>query len=154
MDWWPDGPCAALLIRDVRLPSMRPMRYAGLGILVVILSAALGIALAAWPVVRRLRRLTEEVKDSAKEFDLQVDVQGRDEVKLLETAFEQVHGACAQNRSVITTSLRGSWPGLGHASGLVPLPIAISGPMTWSRSGRLMSSATFSISKPIMGHES
>jgi signal transduction histidine kinase len=92
MDWWPDGPCAALLIRDVRLPSMRPMRYAGLGILVVILSAALGIALAAWPVVRRLRRLTEEVKDSAKEFDLQVDVQGRDEVKLLETAFEQVHG--------------------------------------------------------------
>ncbi len=59
---------------------------------------------------------------------------------------------CGQNRSRMTTSSRGSWPALGRA-GLAGLPTTMSMTIRWS-AGRLISLATLSGSKPIMGHES
>lgn len=56
------------------------------------------------------------------------------------------------NRSCTTTSDRANWPPLGMA-GFTALPTAIMKPITWSL-GRLMISATFTWSKPIIGHES
>ena len=55
-------------------------------------------------------------------------------------------------RSCTTTSDRASWPPLGMA-GFTAFPIAIMKPITWSL-GRLMISATFIWSKPIIGQES
>jgi len=56
------------------------------------------------------------------------------------------------NRSCTTTSDRASWPPFGMA-GFTALPTAIMNPITWSL-GRLMISATFTGSKPIIGQES
>jgi hypothetical protein len=62
-------------------------------------------------------------------------------------------GLCGHaNRSCTTTSDRASWPPLGMA-GFTALPTASMKPITWSL-GRLMISATFTGSKPIIGQES
>lgn len=65
-----------------------------------------------------------------------------------------VRGAKAPhaNRSCTTTSDRASWPPFGRA-GFTALPTATMKPITWSL-GRLMISATFTGSKPIIGQES
>ncbi|MCL2934090.1 MAG: hypothetical protein MGG11_18160 [Trichodesmium sp. MAG_R03] len=53
---------------------------------------------------------------------------------------------------MITNSLNGNCPGFGQAS-LTFWPMATIGPITWSW-GELISSATLSRSKPIIGQES
>jgi hypothetical protein len=60
--------------------------------------------------------------------------------------------AAHANRSCTTTSDRASWPPFGR-TGFTALPTAIMKPITWSL-GRLMISATFTGSKPIIGQES
>lgn len=91
LPWWPEGPCAALLVRDVRVPDERAFRRTVWAILGVVLASVCGVAIAAWPVVRRLRRLTDQVRGTAREFELRVDAGGRDELVLLERAFDEVH---------------------------------------------------------------
>ena len=90
------GPAVVLRLPDGRwLVGMReePTRP-GVGFLGFLLLAALAVALAAWPVSRRITRRLEELRESvealgAGDLASRVPVEGRDEVALLAASFNR-----------------------------------------------------------------
>ncbi len=88
---WESGPCAYILARRVephgpKFPFLPPLELWGLPTLIVL--AAVVVALG--PVVRRIRRLTEEVRTSAGSgYQQPISVQGGDEIGELARAFQE-----------------------------------------------------------------
>ena len=85
---WTEGPCAMVLVtrQDTHQRSHLPMPLQAL--LVPPALALVSLLLAIGPVVRRMRRLTEEVKRAASaHYTLTVPVEGKDEVGELAHAF-------------------------------------------------------------------
>lgn len=89
---WKDGPCAALLVRyDEPLEEVIFHRYSppigvwGMPVLFMLLT----VLLAAGPVVRRIRRLTGQVRASAADgYRTRIRLRGKDEIAQLAAAFE------------------------------------------------------------------
>ena len=86
---WRTGPCAVILAAAPRprraRPLLPPLAVWGLPTLAVLLA----VLLAVGPVVRRIRRLTRAVDDSADAgWDGTIPVHGRDELGELARAFE------------------------------------------------------------------
>ncbi len=85
---WDEGPCAIVLVRRPGPPEGGAFGRALVPSLVVSAAAVLLAVLAAGPIVRRIRRLTDAVRrppgDAAP-----IDVGGRDEVAELARAFEE-----------------------------------------------------------------
>lgn len=95
---WQEGSCAVLLLRQKGPPpwlSMATMVPAILSSLAVVLIALL----AAGPIVRRIRRLTDEVKRLDGHGSRPIQVEGDDEIAELARAFEQ-------SRQTIETQLQ------------------------------------------------
>ena len=85
---WQDGPCAVVLVRAKGPPpwfSGAVLMPAFLVALVVILVALF----AAGPIVRRVRRLTDSVRNLGDDEDEPIVVEGNDEITELGAAFEQ-----------------------------------------------------------------
>jgi len=85
---WDDGPCAVVLMRAKGPPSWfsaAVLMPAFLVALVVIMVALL----AAGPIVRRVRQLTESVRKLGSDAEAPIEVDGRDEIAELGAAFEQ-----------------------------------------------------------------
>lgn len=85
---WKEGPCAVLLMRSKGPPpwfSAAVLMPAFLVALVVILVALL----AAGPIVRRIRQLTDSVRRIGSDSEEPVHVDGNDEIAELGAAFEQ-----------------------------------------------------------------
>ncbi|MBT8452183.1 MAG: HAMP domain-containing histidine kinase [Deltaproteobacteria bacterium] len=85
---WNEGPCAVLLMRSKGPPpwfSAAVLMPAFLVALVVILVALL----AAGPMVRRIRQLTDSVRRIGSDSEEPVHVEGNDEIAELGAAFEQ-----------------------------------------------------------------
>ena len=93
------GPAVVLRLPDGRwLVGMRdvPPRP-GVGFLGFLLLAALAVALAAWPISRRITRRLEELRESvealgAGDLGARVPVVGKDEVALLAASFNRAAG--------------------------------------------------------------
>ncbi len=89
---WKDGPCAAVLVRydepaeEVVFHRFSPpLGVWGLPVLVMLLT----VLLAAGPIVRRIRRLTSQVRRSAADrYRTPIGLRGRDEIGQLGAAFE------------------------------------------------------------------
>ncbi|MDJ0523163.1 MAG: HAMP domain-containing sensor histidine kinase, partial [Planctomycetota bacterium] len=85
---WDTGPCAFVLLRSYgkRLPGLsRDLLWAGVVLCGVLLLAVL---FAAGPLVRRVRRLEEEVRQAAAErYARPIEVTGDDEISALAGAF-------------------------------------------------------------------
>ncbi len=95
---WEEGPCAVLLIRQKHPPpwlSMATMVPAILASLAVILVALL----AAGPLVRRIRRLTDDLSRLHIEGSAPIEAEGNDEIAELARAFER-------SRQTIETQLQ------------------------------------------------
>jgi len=90
---WKDGPCAFVLVRRIE-PAPRESAAFPLWSAVVLVVAMLGVvALASGPVVRRIRKLTDDVKRSAGDhYATPVDVVGGDEIAELARAFNDAGG--------------------------------------------------------------
>ena len=89
---WTDGPCSVLLVtRHEAHPHDERNQLLPLQAFVVPPALALvSLLLAIGPVVRRMRRLSEEVKRAASaHYTLSVPVEGKDEVGELANAFNQ-----------------------------------------------------------------
>ncbi len=93
------GPAVALRLPDGRwLVARRSFRRAPpLGFLTVLVLAAIAVALAAWPISRRITRRLERLEEGVEAFgagDLgsRVTVEGRDEVALLASSFNRTAG--------------------------------------------------------------
>ncbi len=85
---WVEGPCAVLLLRAKGPPSW----FSGAALMPAFLVSVMAIIvslLAAGPIVRRVRKLTEEVKRIDKGIDQPIHVDGNDEIADLGRAFEQ-----------------------------------------------------------------
>jgi signal transduction histidine kinase len=87
---WQEGPCAIILARRPDPPGqpLSPRLWGG----ALILSGGLllSVLVAAGPIVRRVRRLTAQVRRSASDrYATQVDVLGGDEVSQLAAAFNE-----------------------------------------------------------------
>lgn len=85
---WKEGPCSVLLMRAKAPPpwfSGAVLMPAFLVALVVILVALF----AAGPIVRRVRQLTESVRELGSGSEHPIQVEGNDEIAELGTAFEQ-----------------------------------------------------------------
>jgi len=85
---WKEGPCAVLLMRSKGPPpwfSAAVLMPASLVALVVILVALL----AAGPIVRRIRQLTDSVRRIGSDSEEPVHFEGNDEIAELGAAFEQ-----------------------------------------------------------------
>jgi signal transduction histidine kinase len=85
---WQEGPCAVVLLRAKGPPpwfSAAILMPALLVALVVILVALL----AAGPIVRRVRQLTESVRRLGSDAEGPIQVEGNDEIAELGVAFEQ-----------------------------------------------------------------
>lgn len=85
---WNEGPCAVLLVRAKGPPpwfSGAVLMPAFLVALVVIVVALL----AAGPIVRRIRQLTESVRKVGGDSERPIHVEGDDEIAELGAAFEQ-----------------------------------------------------------------
>jgi signal transduction histidine kinase len=85
---WNEGPCSVLLMRAKAPPSWfsgAVLMPAFLVALVVILVALF----AAGPIVRRVRQLTESVRNLETGSEEPIHVEGNDEIAELGTAFEQ-----------------------------------------------------------------
>ena len=97
---WKDGPCAVLLVRARGRPlwfSGAILAPAGLASVAVFIVALL----AAGPVVRRVRHLTEQVQRFTHGANDPIDVRGNDEVTELAAAFESTRQTIeAQIRSL------------------------------------------------------
>jgi len=85
---WTSGPCAFVLVRRID-PAPRESPFFPLWSAGLLVAAMLGVvALAAGPIVRRIRKLTADVGRSAKErYATPVEVAGRDEIAELARAF-------------------------------------------------------------------
>jgi signal transduction histidine kinase len=85
---WDDGPCAVLLMR-----AKGPPRWFSGAILMpaflVALFVILVALLAAGPIVRRVRQLTESVRALGSSAEESIRVEGDDEIAELGSAFEQ-----------------------------------------------------------------
>jgi signal transduction histidine kinase len=90
---WTNGPCAFVLARRIE-PAPRESAAFPLWSAVALVVAMLGVvALASGPVVRRIRKLTDDVKRSARDhYATPVDVAGRDEIAELARAFNDAGG--------------------------------------------------------------
>jgi signal transduction histidine kinase len=90
---WQDGPCACFLLRSVggRVPSSAHQQlWASIVLCGVLLLAVL---FAAGPMLRRIRRLTADVRRSAEtRYETPVPVAGRDEITDLARAFNEAGG--------------------------------------------------------------
>ncbi len=85
---WSEGPCAVVLMRTKRPPpwfSGAVLMPAALVALVVVFVALV----AAGPIVRRVRQLTESVHRLAEGANHPIHVEGNDEISELGAAFEQ-----------------------------------------------------------------
>lgn len=83
---WTDGPCA-IVVAQTRVPSVSLVQ-ALTAPLLVSLFAVLMAVLAAGPVVRRTRRLTDAVRRASGGEDRSVALPGRDEIAELSEVFE------------------------------------------------------------------
>jgi signal transduction histidine kinase len=90
---WTSGPCAFVLVRRIE-PASRESAAFPVWSAVALVVAMLGVvALAAGPVVRRIRKLTDDVKRSARDhYATSVDVSGGDEIAELARAFNDAGG--------------------------------------------------------------
>ncbi len=88
---WEEGPCAYILARRMEPPGpplgdLPPLEHWGVPVLIVLAS----VVVAMGPVVRRVRRLTEEVRASAdSRYQQPVSVRGSDEITELARAFQE-----------------------------------------------------------------
>ena len=104
------GPAVVLRLPDGRwLVGMRasPARP-GIGFVGFLVLAALAVALAAWPISRRITRRLERLRESvealgAGDFSARVAVEGRDEVALLAASF---NGAAARIEGLVGAQRR------------------------------------------------
>lgn len=85
---WPDGPCAFVLVRriDPATPELAAFPvWAAAAFAVVVLGV---VVLATGPVVRRIRKLTADVRRSAQDrYASEVGAEGGDEIAELAAAF-------------------------------------------------------------------
>jgi signal transduction histidine kinase len=90
---WPDGPCAFVLVRRVD-PAPGEFSAFALWSAAAIAGAMVAVvALAAGTVVRRIRRLTDDVrKSAAARYETPVDERGSDEIADLARAFNAAGG--------------------------------------------------------------
>lgn len=92
------GPAAILRLADGRWMVVRRTRRGPLlGFLWLLVLGALSVALAAWPISRRITRRLERLKESvealgAGDLAARVTVEGRDEVALLASSFNRAAG--------------------------------------------------------------
>ncbi len=90
MPWWDEGPCPVVMVRRSRPPP--PLGFSRLywAAYVLIGVALFAVVLAAGPIVRRIRRLTDDVRRSAADhYAHGVEVSGRDEIAKLGQAFNE-----------------------------------------------------------------
>lgn len=90
---WPGGPCAFVLVRrvDAAPPDLAGFPVWSAVALVAVMAA--GVAVAAGSVVRRVRRLTADVRRSAAErYTSPVEARGDDEIADLARAFDAAAG--------------------------------------------------------------
>lgn len=90
---WKTGPCAVVLVRRIQ-PAPRESQLFPVWSAVALVVAMLGVvALAAGPVVRRIRRLTGDVERAAKDrYATPVEASGNDEITALARAFNEAGG--------------------------------------------------------------
>ncbi len=85
---WPDGPCAFVLVRriDAATPDLAAFPvWAAAAFVAVVLGV---VVIATGPVVRRIRKLTADVRRSAKQhYASEVEASGGDEIAELAAAF-------------------------------------------------------------------
>jgi signal transduction histidine kinase len=85
---WPDGPCAFVLVRriDPAPPELAAFPvWAAAAFVVVVLGV---VVLATGPVVRRIRKLTTDVRRAARDhYASEVEAKGGDEIAELAAAF-------------------------------------------------------------------
>ena len=90
---WPDGPCAWFLLRSTggRVPApARELLWAAIVLCGVLMLAVL---FAAGPMLRRIRRLTGDVRRSAEtRYETPVPIAGGDEIADLARAFNEAGG--------------------------------------------------------------
>ncbi|HOX46573.1 MAG TPA: HAMP domain-containing sensor histidine kinase [Myxococcota bacterium] len=90
---WDDGPCALVLVGHPTPPAFEGGHLFGPPVyvwLIILGSFVAGLLLAAEPVVRRVRRLTREVRGTAlARLPAQLSTQGRDEIAELSRTFEE-----------------------------------------------------------------
>jgi len=84
---WDEGPCAIVTVRRPAPPFGREAVRTLVPVLAVSAAAVLLAIVAAGPIVRRIRRLTEQVR--AADASSAVDVGGRDEITELARAFTE-----------------------------------------------------------------
>ena len=102
------GPAGALHLPDGRWLSARhphgPIRYRGVGLLVVFALLSVAIALGAWPLARRLTRRLERLRAGVEglgggDLRARVGVEGQDEVADLARSFNRARPSASRRWS-------------------------------------------------------
>ncbi len=91
---WNEGPCALVLVERAYPEPADAERTLLLGAAALVVGLLLAMLIAAGPLVRRIRRMTQEVARSAREgYATPVTVEGSDEIAALARAFDEAHRA-------------------------------------------------------------